>query len=112
MVESETHLCEVQVEVALGHVAKGIGPVLGIAPESLDAVNVISADRAALFLADHHMVAPEMPDCVVSDLGLEYPHAIAATLFGQLAGFGQVPRLVDDGCAKTGGLHDLHAVLR
>jgi hypothetical protein len=48
------------MEVLLGHAPVWIQPVLGIAPEALDTVDVISADRPPLHLADHHMLAPQL----------------------------------------------------
>ncbi len=44
----------------LRHASIRVKPVLGIAPESFDTIDVVTAHRAALFLANHHMLAPQL----------------------------------------------------
>ena len=60
MVEAVANFAQVEMEVFAGHAAVWIQPVLGVAPEALDAVDVIAADRPSLLLADDHMVASQL----------------------------------------------------
>ena len=57
MIEAEADFSQVQVEVALRQAAQRIQPVLGVAPEALDAVDVVAPDGATLLLADDHVLA-------------------------------------------------------
>jgi hypothetical protein len=46
------------MQVFAGHSAERIGPVLGIALEPLDPVEVVPLFGPTFLLADHHMILP------------------------------------------------------
>jgi len=48
------------MEVLPGHAAVRMQPVLGVAPKSLDAVDMVASDRLAFPLADHHVLATQL----------------------------------------------------
>src|SRR5690606_1332752 len=52
VVEPALDFLEVQGEVVLGHATVGVEPVLGVAPEPLDAVDVLTSPGTSLLLAD------------------------------------------------------------
>src|SRR3972149_5924805 len=56
MVETITNLPQEKMEMFSGHSTKRIEPILGIAPEPFDPVDVVSSLRSSSFLADHHMI--------------------------------------------------------
>lgn len=55
MVERERDFAEVQVRLALRNTAIGIQPMLGIAPETLDSVDVLTRFGSTFFLADDNV---------------------------------------------------------
>ena len=60
MVEAVANLAQIEVEVFAWHAAVRVQPVLGVAPEALDAVDVVTSDWPALLLADDDMVAAQL----------------------------------------------------
>jgi len=62
MVKSPFDFFQIEMKVLLGHSTVMIKPVLGIRPESFDAVEVVPALGFALFLLDDHMIAPNIQE--------------------------------------------------
>ena len=56
MVETITNLPQKKMKVFSGHSAERIEPVLGIAPEPFDPVDVVSSLRSSSFFSNHHVV--------------------------------------------------------
>lgn len=57
MIESESHFSEIEMEVSPRNAPVGIEPMLSIAPESLDAVDVIASFRATFLFPDDNVLA-------------------------------------------------------
>ena len=64
MVKSPLYLLQVEVEVSLGYSTVLVEPMFRVGPESLDAVEMVSAFWFSLFLSDHHMVAMDVQERV------------------------------------------------
>ena len=58
MVETEANFPQKKVERFLGYPSVGVEPVFGVAPESLDPIDMGSTSGAAGFLPDHHVLSP------------------------------------------------------
>ena len=56
MVETIANLPQEKMKVFAGHAAERIEPVLGIAPEPLDPVEMVPSFGPTFLLADHHMI--------------------------------------------------------
>jgi hypothetical protein len=59
MVETEANFPQVKMEVFLGYTTVGIKPVFGIAPEALDAVDVVPAFWFTPLFSDDDDIAPK-----------------------------------------------------
>ena len=57
MVETITNLPQEKMKMFSGHSTERIEPILGIAPEPFDPIDVVSSLRSSSFLSDHHMVS-------------------------------------------------------
>lgn len=51
------NFAKVKMEVLPRHAAVGVQPILGIAPEAFDAVDVVAPDRPPPLFSDHHVLA-------------------------------------------------------
>src|SRR4030065_2232983 len=57
MIEPITNLPQEKVKMLSGHSTERIEPILRIAPEAFDPVDVVSSLRSSSFLSDHHMIS-------------------------------------------------------
>jgi hypothetical protein len=56
MIETIANLPQETMKVFAGHAAERIEPILGITPESIDPVEMVSSSGPTLLLEDYHMI--------------------------------------------------------
>lgn len=93
MVETIANFPAVKMEVFAGHTPIRIQPVLGIAPEALDAMDMVAPHGLAFLLADHHMLTPQFQSGVslplvgvvqraLAGMGLDVAHHLRPAMGG------------------------------